>query len=259
MEPPLHRAIIDNDLEAFLHLSQDPEAFKEKNSLGFTALELVKLLGRDEFIPRSYKHIRMLRKGSDQASYYTVDEFYKVMGISFIETPRYSSFAFLKQVQSDCPYLLAKTVFGTEQRSLGVSLRKRLFTGFFEEVSIEWIDEYKGYGLFAAKSFPKETYLGEYVGIVRKIDRINKGNEYCFRYPTKLFSFHNYCIDAVDCGNEARFINHSETPNLIPICALDRNLVHIAFFTSRQIAQGEELTFNYGATFWDNLRISAKN
>lgn len=260
LQPPLHLAIIHDDMQAVSLLCHSEEAKRRKNGLGFTALEFAKLLGKYEFVkllqPDETRTIAMQLKGSDHCRKYTVAEFEKIFRVSYIEANVFFTPTFLSQVIRDCPWLLEHTVFGSEHRRLGSSLRTKVSQGFMEDVSVRWIDDNMGYGLFAERDFARESYIGEYVGIVRKIKRFSpEGNEYCLHYPSRFFSYNYYCIDAKAAGNETRFINHSETPNLQPVCIIDRNLVHIAFFTTRPIAKGEELCFNYGKSFWRTRKL----
>jgi hypothetical protein len=67
-----------------------------------------------------------------------------------------------------------------------------------------------GYGLFATNFIEKETYLGEYTGLVSQ-SRINcQKSGYCLLYPTDDGGTY---FDALHIGNIIRFINHSVTPN----------------------------------------------
>ena len=59
-------------------------------------------------------------------------------------------------------------------------------------------------------------------------------------------------IDGVVGGNESRFINHSTQAN---VGALRESEWRIVFYSLDDIAQGEELTFNYG---FDPKKISAE-
>jgi SET domain-containing protein len=58
-----------------------------------------------------------------------------------------------------------------------------------------------------------------------------------------------FTVDANNKGNVARFLNHSCDPNLqnyqVWIEHQDKRLPRIAFFATRDIADGEELTFDY--------------
>ena len=50
-------------------------------------------------------------------------------------------------------------------------------------------------------------------------------------------------IDGISGGNESRFINHSDKPNL---GAIRETKWHIVFYSLDDISEGDELTFNYG-------------
>ena len=58
-----------------------------------------------------------------------------------------------------------------------------------------------------------------------------------------------YTVDAALYGNVAHFINHSCDPNMaiytVWIDCLDPNLPRLCFFAVRDIARGEQLTFDY--------------
>ena len=61
------------------------------------------------------------------------------------------------------------------------------------------------------------------------------------------------CIDATKFGNIGRFINHSCTPNLLPVAVrINNDIPHLAFFTNRDIAANEEITFDYAGGCNDN-------
>jgi SET domain-containing protein len=50
-------------------------------------------------------------------------------------------------------------------------------------------------------------------------------------------------VDGIVGGNESRFINHSRQPN---VGALREHGWHVVFYSLDDIAEGEELTFDYG-------------
>lgn len=54
-------------------------------------------------------------------------------------------------------------------------------------------------------------------------------------------------IDATDFGNVARFMNHSCQPNMtmLPV-RINTPVPRLCLFSSRDIVNGEELTFSYG-------------
>ncbi len=117
-------------------------------------------------------------------------------------------------------------------------------------MDIRWIDELKGYGLFAQEVIPEMICVGEYVGIVKKRDRKkDNDNSYIFEYAIDTLDT-GYVIDAEKQGNHTRFINHSDDPNLLSRWLLIDGLPRIIFFTKRQILPNEELTVDYGPHYW---------
>lgn len=106
----------------------------------------------------------------------------------------------------------------------------------------------KGWGVTAKDSIEKGSFILEYIGNV-----INE-REYHKRMSTTYKNdIHHYClhldhglvIDAHRMGNMSRFINHACEPN----CTVDKWLVNgyhrAGLFALRDIAAGEELTFDY--------------
>lgn len=113
--------------------------------------------------------------------------------------------------------------------------------------------EIAGLGAFAIRPIRKGSRVIEYVG-----ERITPG-EADARYdggPSKhplvlLFSVDDrVVIDAAVGGNEARFINHSCEPNCEAVTHGTRIWIHAL----RDIAVGEELTYDYNLTGDDEDR-----
>lgn len=257
--PPLHHAIVCDDVDAVALLSRRSAACSEKNYLGLNALQLAKRLGKYDCIAiltqNSSQEIKIRKKESDAILLCSEKEFEELFAISYIQTPIFCTLPFLEQVISDRPWLISHTVFGCEHRRLGSALRSRLLTGYVANVSIGWINDEMGYGLFAEEDLPENVFIGQYCGIVRQVHRLEPElNEYCLHYPSRFFSYNYYVIDAKRAGNQTRFINHSDRANLQPMALLDRHFLHIGFFTSRACCKGEELTFNYGKNFWSKRR-----
>ena len=190
-------------------------------------------------------------KGSAPIVSYSQEAFEQFFGITYLTELAFSTESFKQKVQKNIPWLLRYTVLGYEQRRLGAYLRHKLASGIIPDVSIRWIDDVRGYGLFAEADFEADTFIGEYVGRVRQIKRFHPDiNGYCMHYPSAFFSYNYFVIDAKEAGNVTRFMNHSSQPNLKPLCVLDRNLLHVVFYTTRKVSKGEELTFNYGRDYW---------
>jgi hypothetical protein len=97
-----------------------------------------------------------------------------------------------------------------------------------------------GLGGFAKTGIPKDQRVIEYVG--ERIDkqeslrRCEANNEYIFTLSPEQD------VDGNVAWNPARFLNHSCSPN----CAAELDEGRIWIVAKRDIAPGEELTFNYG-------------
>lgn len=101
-----------------------------------------------------------------------------------------------------------------------------------------------GKGAFASRPIPKGERFIEYLG-----ERITHA-EADRRYDDETMEVHHtflftvssrIVIDASHCGNDARFINHSCTPN----CEAEISRGRVFIFALRDIAVGEELCYDY--------------
>lgn len=76
-----------------------------------------------------------------------------------------------------------------------------------------------------------------------------EGRTYLFDLDFNLGQDNPYTVDAAFYGNVAHFINHSCDPNLsifnVWVDCLDPNLPRICLFARRDIAKGEQITFDY--------------
>jgi len=117
-------------------------------------------------------------------------------------------------------------------------------------IYLAFIDRHIGYGLFAEKDIVRMTYIGEYVGVVRrrskKQDRTNSYIFSCTVGPKET----PYVIDAKERGNYVRFINHQVGPNCTSRWMIVDGLSHVIIYANKTIKKGEQLTYDYGPYFW---------
>jgi SET domain-containing protein len=101
-----------------------------------------------------------------------------------------------------------------------------------------------GRGLFAQEKIPAGSWVMKYEG--QKIDRREGARRNRFYHSigyTALFDAETHYIDGLIGGNDSIYINHStKAPNLEAF--LHRGGVW--FWSNRDIAEGEELMFDYG-------------
>ncbi len=127
---------------------------------------------------------------------------------------------------------------------------KALKEGFIPPVEILFINPFLGYGVFAQEDIQELSYIGQYVGVVRK--RSSKKdvlNSYIFGYVSTSRGT-KYVIDAKEKGNFTRYINHSDEPNLTSRWIVEDGITKVIFFTNRLIKKGEQLCYDYGPVFW---------
>lgn len=107
--------------------------------------------------------------------------------------------------------------------------------------------EIQGRGVYASRPIKKGTWIIEYTGerISHEEADMRYDDENMERHHTFLFTIdEKICIDAFIGGNEARYVNHSCDPNCETVLAEGK--IHIV--AMRDIALGEELTYDYGYT-----------
>lgn len=103
-----------------------------------------------------------------------------------------------------------------------------------------------GLGLFALVDFKKGELIIEYTGErISEAEANRRGGKYLFELNDK------WTIDGKGRENTARYLNHACKPNCEP--ELDDKERHIYIYAKKNIKAGEELTYNYGKVYFDDL------
>ncbi len=253
-ESHVHEAIIENDL-AFA----DTSYLEKSNQLGLKPRELAILLNRKEWFPLLHipntHTIKVVPKGEHIVKKLSLQEFQKQFGIPYLSHTIFTSYDQLKIIGQQCPWIYRLGLVGMERDPLYDYFRDQIAHGAVADITIAWIDSILGYGAFANENMVQGTFVGVYTGVIRPVSRsAPELNEYCLHYPSKYWSRQVFVIDAALGGNEIRFVNHSDTPNLSLECLLDRGLLHFFLRANQPICKGAHLTFNYGDAFWQYRR-----
>lgn len=147
-----------------------------------------------------------------------------------------------------------KTAYSLENETkdnniIDILNKGKIITG----VSIRFINNEFGYGLFADRIIEINEIIGEYTGVVTSNEQSSTG-DYSMNYPNGDGS---YSINAFEYGNICRFINHSTVNPLIEFKRIYHNsLPHVICIVTSQILLNQEITVNYNPSFWvtrDNL------
>ncbi len=136
-----------------------------------------------------------------------------------------------------------------EHLEYGNRFKDKIEKGTIAKVSVRFCSEKIGSGLFAEEPLKKEAFVGEYTGRVRKNDDHLSVNNYLYEYPIPDYIGRSHVIDATE-GNLIRFVNHKTSANLKPVYAFIEGIYHLILLAKREIAVGEELTYDYGKTYW---------
>lgn len=111
-----------------------------------------------------------------------------------------------------------------------------------------------GNGVFAIAPIKKGEFIIEYKGKRRSHEEVDEDDSGDVESGhTFLFTLNDeYVIDANYKGNRARWINHSCDPNCEALIdehdGNNRKKDRVIIEATRDIAAGEELTYNYGIT-----------
>lgn len=194
----------------------------------------------------------VLIKKKDKIEYFSSIQFEKEFGVKYIKNLYFENLCLLKKIVGKSARAIKDGDIAEKELWFGTYYEKELINGGEDKdcFYIKWIDFNKEYGLFALFDLPKDTFIGEYVGVVRPHRiRLDRKNGYCFEYPIGSFRKSKYTIDAKYMGNSMRFINHNKNPNLSLFPAFYK-IPHIILKTNRFIKKDEELTYDYGPNYW---------
>ena len=136
------------------------------------------------------------------------------------------------------PLFLAEKDYGAE-----------LAAGRTAELYVGKVSEKVGYGLFAARRIKAGDLVAEYTGALRKDVSAKEMffNAYLFSFPAQG----GYFVDAQKHGNYARFANHATTgANANILYAWHNGYYHVLLVASKDIAEGEQVLYDYGADYW---------
>lgn len=183
--------------------------------------------------------------------YYSIPELEKRIPFTFLPSIAFESLDDQIEILNRGLAKYQKKLIRLEALALGKKYKDKIEAAYIPRVSVRWLNDQVGYGLFAEEEIAKGNYVGEYTGIVRRNDRryFEPLNNYCYEYPVEDEIGRSFVIDATQ-GNLTRFINHSRKPNLNPIHIYYDGYYHLIFIALCPIQKGEQLSYNYGENYW---------
>lgn len=182
---------------------------------------------------------------------YTQKRFEELMGIRYLPHLLFADWKVEQSVRKLCARALVKDKIGQLALWLGQFHGKEIENAAIPAITISWISERMGYGIFADRDFKKWEYIGEYTGILKRRPLIFPNlNDYCFMYPREWIATKLFTVDSEKCGNYTRYINHSDDPNCESVGVFQGGIFHLIFRTIKEVPMGTELTYDYGNVYW---------
>ncbi len=130
--------------------------------------------------------------------------------------------------------------------------RQALLRGVFPDLCVRFIGQHVGYGLFANEKIVKGQLIGEYVGEIVFFTSMTN-TDYSFEMPIKVDG-KTVSIDSRVYGNELRFTNHSDHPNVATNYIVVDGRYRLIFYAKQDILPGQQLFIDYGKAYWTGTR-----
>jgi uncharacterized protein len=152
-------------------------------------------------------------------------------------------------------YIENRKEFDSLARRYGANIDRATIAPIY----IRRIDKTIGLGVFADSDIREGAFIGEYAGVVQIAGKhtccfkAGKGYEsdYSWYYLDKLDKAPSLEINGRLEGNEMRFVNHGEEPNLLVEHTLYRGQWVLFFVAARDIKKDEQLLISYGDSYWE--------
>jgi hypothetical protein len=241
-----HLAAFAGRKDLFDSLSKDPILPWKRNQYGLTGKEVSQFLQKGD-VPFSSQPGTKVEEGEALGK------------LVYLPHPVFESGRALYDTLSRSQKAKLEDRIPPEKIWMGIYFDKEIQKGLHPPVSIRFIDQEVGFGVFTEQRIPSCGYVGEYTGIVQERKRKHlKDKVYCVRYTTWEMGRKHFVIDAEERGNFTRFINHSATPNLSLQSVYWRGLPRMIFIALKEIPEGTQLTFDYGTFFWKECRQTPK-
>lgn len=111
-----------------------------------------------------------------------------------------------------------------------------------------------GLGLFATAALPAPAFVGEYAGVLRNDEDMQRNDATDLSFSC----FYASCfepgmrLDALTYGNVVRCMNHGSgaATNVEFRQVVQHGMVRVAALTTRPVARGEQLLVDYGTRYW---------
>lgn len=195
--------------------------------------------------------LKIITPQKNHLSIHSALDFERALNIRFLSHVQIDNREVKNQVEKRHRLALTKNWITPRQKWLGEYYAEKMRTPADLDLTIAWIDEVVGYGVWTNQPIPLHGYIGEYTGFLRKRSWWGRWeNLYCFDYTIGRGKRTPFVIDCQLGGNYTRFINHSFHPNLELASVYCDGMIRVIFFAKQAIPAGTQLCYDYGEEYW---------
>lgn len=249
----LHLAVLANREEIVAAIIAGlPQLKCRRNRLNWTPLELAQFLPRERLVsllqPTSPP---LFAADQPNISIPELSRLESIPKVDYLPQPLFESEAIFDEILNRTKKAKKEDAIPPERIWMGIYFDKEIQTGAHPKVSIRFIHEEVGFGVFAEQRIPSCAFAGEYRGIVKERKKKElRDKVHCVRYTVWEMGRRKFILDAEKKGNFTRFINHSDKPNLSLQSVYWRGIPRMILVALKEISEGTQLTFDYGTFFW---------
>lgn len=127
--------------------------------------------------------LRVIPLDGRTTSIHSPKDFETIFNIRYLPSLYFQNRKTQEKIEKRCDLALRKEWITVRQKWLGHYYARGMQGHIPLDLTIAWIDEKTGYGVWTNQNIPAQTYIGEYTGILRKRTFFGRWkNRYCFDY-----------------------------------------------------------------------------
>lgn len=152
----------------------------------------------------------------------------------------------------DLKQLAPYTEDPAKYEALAAKYGAQIRAGAVAPISIKFVNDHVGYGVFAEAPIKVDDFVGEYTGIIQDKAFV-RDTTYSWVYPIKLNAAGETVAISLDAkfeGNEMRYVNHAQKPNTVKVNIPLDNVWHECYIAVQDIPAGKQVTVSYGDNYW---------
>lgn len=160
-------------------------------------------------------------------------------------------------IKRDLPYLKDPKKYDQYAQKYSAQIK----AGYTAPISLRFISDKVGYGVFAEAPIHKGDLVGEYTGIIKDKAFVND-TTFSWVYPSKKNKDGvpmEVSLDSKYEGNEMRYVNHANKPNTDKVDVPIDGRWYAAYIANQAIPAGKQITVSYGKGYWETRKIKPED